>query len=143
MKYLTKFTTRVLLAVIMALSFTACDNDDDLEEIFTGKNWNLTFIQNGTERLVPQQEGYTLIFSNADFVFTTPNAITISGNWYADGESRSFGCNEIVTSGDIENDAVAKAALNILRNSAMYNGDANWIQIVEQPGNIYMQFYNR
>ncbi len=143
MKHFLKITAGVILALSLSLTFTACDNDDDLEEIFTGKTWNLTFIQNGVERIVPQEEGYSLIFNNASFLFTTPGAATITGNWYADGEARTFGCNEIITSGDIENDATAKAALNILKNSVMYNGDANWIQIVEEPGNIYMQFYNR
>lgn len=143
MKQFLRITAGFILAMTMSLTFTACDNDDDLEEIFTGKAWNLTFIQNGVERIVPQKEGYTLIFNNATFLFTTPAAATINGNWYADGEARTFGCNEIITSGDIENDAVADAVLKILKNSVMYNGDANWIQIVEQPGNIYMQFYNR
>ena len=143
MKHFIKITKALILLFSVAMLFSACNKDDDIEEIFTGKAWNLTFIQDGVKRIVPQEGNYILYFGATDFSFITPSGNTITGNWIADGNSRSFICDKIATNGNIDNDIVAKSAMSVLKNAIRYDGDANWIQIIEQPNNIYMQFYNR
>ena len=138
-----RITKTLLLALTLALSFTGCSNDDDLDEIFRNRNWNLTFVQNGTERVVPQENGYTLYFSETAFTFTTPAGATAEGNWYADGGSHTITFSDITASNAINDNPVAQAVITILQNAVMYSGDANWIQIIEEPGYRYMQFYNR
>ena len=32
---------------------------------------------------------------------------------------------------------------NMLQNAVSYNGDANYLQIIVQQGNAFMQFYNK
>ena len=143
MKRFIKITKTTVLLLTLMLTLSACNKDDDLEEIFIGKAWNLTFIQEGTKRIIPQNGGYILHFGNTELSFITPSGTTITGNWFANGASRTFLCNNITANGSIEDDAAAKAVLNILTNAIKYEGDANWIQIIEQPNNTYMQFYNR
>ena len=136
-------TKTLLLTFALALSFTGCSNDDDLDEIFRNRSWNLTYIQDGVERLVPQEKGYTLIFSETGFTFTTPSGATAEGNWWADGGSHTITFSDITASNAINGNALAQAVIAILQNAVMYSGDANWIQIIEEPGYRYMQFYNR
>lgn len=142
MKYFKEKATILMLAAIALFTLNACDNEDDIGEIFTGKIWTLTFIQTETERL-GSENAYTLQFSNATFTFTTPDKSTISGSWYADGKSREFVCSDVTISGNILADKVAQNALDIFRKAVQYEGDANYIKIIEKPGTVYMQFYNR
>lgn len=134
----------IALAVIVALSLTACDSDDDLQEIFTDHSWTLSFIKEGSGQPIESKgKDYVIVFKNNTFLLSTPGNATISGNWRADGGNRAFSCSNIRTSGNIENDNIANKMKNILQNSTSYAGDTNWLQIIVQKDNIYMQFYNK
>ena len=136
-----KSKTAIATTLLVLTLFTSCNKKDDLEEIFTDKEWKLAFIENETGRNSPEKQ-YTLKFEKASFTFSTPSQATISGNWYADGKSRDFGCSNIITTGRISGDEVAKEALNILRNAHTYEGDANYLKI-KSTNNNYMQFHNK
>lgn len=134
---------KIFFAIFVALSFVACNNEDDVQEIFIDRNWTLAFIQEGNEKSIPEKADYTLLFKSNTFVLTTPGDATISGNWHADGGSRTFRCNSIKTNGNISNDNIAKKMRNMLQNAVLYEGDANYLQIIVQPGNAFMQFHNK
>lgn len=139
-----KEITRILFILLATLSFTACNSDDDVDEIFIDRNWKLSFIQEGNEKSIPENGAeYVLLFKSYTFTLTTPTNATISGNWQADGGSRSFHCRNLKTNGNINNDDIAKKMRDILQNAILYAGDANWLQIIVQKGNAYMQFYNK
>ncbi len=140
MKQITK---ALLLSLTIALSFVACDKDDDIDEIFKGNTWNLTFIQNGADRFIPQESGYTLSFTETEFNFTTPAGVIISGIWYADGGQHNIKFSDITANKAVDIDSTPKTIMNILEKATMYSGDANWLQIIEEQGFTYMQFYNR
>lgn len=133
----------ILYILLVALFFTACNNDDNLQEIFIDRNWTLSFIQEGNEKTVPEMVEYTILFKNGTFTLTTPGSATITGNWQADGGTRRFTCSNINTKGNINNDNIAKKMRNMLQNAILYSGDANWLQIIVQQGNAFMQFYNK
>ncbi len=139
MEHIKKHITAAI-ALLAILILTACNNKDDIEEIFTEKTWKLAFIQDGAERIVREKE-YTLKFNKASFTFTDPQKATISGSWSADGGTRQFICNNITTSGNIQGDQVTQKAREILQKAKAYIGDAKSLQIIEEPGNKYMQFY--
>ncbi len=134
---------KLLFAIMAALSFVACNNEDDVQEIFIDRNWTLAFIQEGGEKNIPESAGYVLLFKSNTFTLTTPGNATISGNWHADGGSRTFRCNNIKTNGNIGNDNIAKKMRNMLQNAVLYEGDTNYLQIIVQPGNAFMQFHNK
>lgn len=133
---------KIVFIILAALPFVACNSDDDIDEIFIDRKWTLAFIKEGNTEY--QYSGdYVIIFKSNTFNLTTPGNATISGNWEADGGSRYFHCSNIKTTGDINNDNIAKKMREILQNAVSYDGDANWLQIVVQPGNVFMQFHNK
>lgn len=135
---------KTALIILAAISFASCNKEDDIQEIFIDRIWTLTFIQEGKEHFVPQNNtAYTMLFKGNTFTLTTPANATITGNWQADGDSRTFRCSNIRTNGNITNDDIAKRMRNMLQNAVSYNGDANYLQIIVQQGNAFMQFYNK
>lgn len=135
---------KTALIILAAITFASCNKEDDIQEIFIDRSWTLTFIQEGKEHFVPQNNAaYIILFKGSTFTLTTPANATISGNWQADGGSRTFRCSNIRTSGNITNDDIAKRMRNMLQNAVSYNGDANYLQIIVQQGNAFMQFYNK
>lgn len=135
---------KTALVILAAFTFASCNKEDDIQEIFIDRSWTLTFIQEGKEHFVPQNNAaYIISFKGNTFTLTTPANATISGNWQADGGSRTFRCSSIRTSGNITNDDIAKRMRNMLQNAVSYNGDANYLQIIVQQGNAFMQFYNK
>lgn len=138
-----KEITRIIFIVVAALSFCACSNEDDIDEIFTGRNWTLAFIQEGNDKSTPKNGDYTIVFNSSTFTLTTPAYATVTGNWQADGESRSFRCSNIKTTGNINSDNTANKMKQLLQNANSYAGDSNWLQIIVQTGNVFMQFHNK
>lgn len=135
---------KTALIILATISFASCNKEDDIQEIFIDRIWTLTFIQEGKEHFVPQNNtAYIMLFKGNTFTLTTPADATITGNWQADGDSRTFRCSNIRTSGNITNDDIAKRMRNMLQNAVSYNGDANYLQIIVQQGNAFMQFYNK
>lgn len=143
MRDLIKFAKNSFILFTLLLTLAACNNDDDVQEIFIDRNWTLSFIQEGNEKSVPENVNYVIIFKSGTFNLTTPSNATISGNWQADGGTRTFKCSNIKTDGNINNDNIAKKMRNMLQNAISYGGDANWLQIIVQHGNAYMQFHNK
>ncbi len=140
---MTKLLKNFILISALFAIFTGCNKEDDLQEIFTGRNWTLAYIQEGTEKIMPQEGNYAILFEDATFVLTTPNDVRISGKWQADGENRKFSCTQITTTGDITEDKIAQKMEVLLQSTISYEGDANWLQLITQPGNVFIQFHNR
>lgn len=138
-----KKITGIVFFLVAALSFCACSNEDDIGEIFTGHDWTLAFIQEGNDKSTPKDGDYTIVFNSSTFTLTTPANATITGNWQADGESRSFRCSNIRTTENINSDNTANKMKQLLQNATSYAGDANWLQIIVQTGNVFMQFHNK
>ncbi len=141
---IVKKTSRLLFALLFALSAGACSNDDDLKEIFIGHNWRLTFVQNGGERLPSDGKEYKILFSEGVFTFSTPTGATLSGNWQASssGDKRTFGCRNIKVTGNIASDNIATAIKDILENATTYEGTSHYLKIIHTR-NAFVQFYNR
>ena len=135
-----KSITFIILALTLALA--ACDNGDDLNEIFRNRNWTLSFFMEG-ENIYSVKGDYKITFYESVFTVTTPNKSSIEGYWEADNKSHAFRCRQVrVTSGTIAGDTTALKMKNILEKATSYAGDANTLQIIEMP-NKFMQFHNK
>lgn len=135
-----KSITFIILALTLALA--ACDNGDDLNEIFRNRNWTLSFFMEGSN-INSVKGDYKIIFYENVFTVTTPNKSSIEGYWEADNKSHAFRCRQVrVTSGTIAGDTTALKMKNILEKASGYSGDANSLQIIEMP-NKFMQFHNK
>ena len=132
--------------VIFALSFVilaACNNSDDVGEIFIGHDWKLTYIEHGDKRRWPSKvNAYGILFAENSFDATTPSGGKISGRWSANGNTREFRCTNIRTEGIGENDTIAKQMIQLVNEATSYDGDTHYLQIIKDK-NHYMQFYNR
>lgn len=135
--------TKGIIAFLVLTTIVACNNSDDISEIFIGHEWKLTYIEDGNMRRWPSQENaYSLTFGANSFNATTPNGGKITGRWSADGKTRSFRCTNIMTEGIGSNDTIAGLMKQILGEASSYNGDIHWLQIKTEK-NHFMQFYNR
>ena len=142
MRNIAKTAKRIIFALAL-VTIVACNNSDDINEIFIGHDWKLTYIEEGgIRRWSSQQKSYDLKFTANTFNATTPNGGKISGRWYADGRTREFRCNNISTEGIGANDTIAKQMIQIFKEATSYDGDIHYIQIIKEDNHL-MQFYNR
>lgn len=132
------------MLLTFALAMVACNTTDDIEAIFSGQTWYLTYIKNGDEKTTPKNgKIYSIDFNkNAQFEARVPGGGVIKGRWHADGSDKhSFNCTNVTYEGFISGDSIANNMLNILQNATSYNGDTNWLHIIKDK-NTEMQFYN-
>ena len=142
MKNYFKILGKTFILLTALLTATACDTDDDINAIFRGETWHLTYIKDGDTQRIPEKKIYSIDFKNDNFTETMPNGATINGKWNAKGnKSHSFTSSDIKTSGTINGDVIAEKMLYILSNARSYSGDTNWLQIIQDKNN-YMQLYN-
>ena len=142
MRNIVKTAKYAIFAVALAL-VAACNESDDISEIFIGHNWRLTYVEEGGIRRWPSQENsYSLMFGENSFNATTPNGGSISGRWSANGETRQFSCTNIRTEGISATDTIARQMVEMFRNARKYDGDIHYLQIIKEKNHL-MQFYNR
>lgn len=152
----------LLLLAILPL-MVGCNDEDDLQEIFTGKTWKLTFISrddqnkqydfwNGNEtalqasmKLLERSDTYTLFFEMGAINQSTGGSFsgkvvsaTVSGNWSADGKDNSFSFGQLRVSGT-ESDVLSKAFITALNNAFQYVGDSHNLYIYYKDGTNTMR----
>ena len=136
-------TAKTIIFVLTIAMLSACNNSDDVNEIFIGHNWKLTYIEEGGIRRWSSQENpYGLTFAANTFSATTPGGGKISGRWSADGKTREFRCTNIHTEGISASDTIARQMIQMFTEATSYDGDTHYLQIIKEKNNL-MQFYNR
>lgn len=137
MEHIAKTIKRTIFAVALIAGIAACTKDDDIEDIFVDRAWTLTYIQEGGSRKYTEGKRYSMLFADGAFTATTPSGNTITGEWQANGDTRSFTCYNVRANGNISKDTIAQKMYNILTNVKKYEGDTNWLRIKQQE-NVYM-----
>ena len=131
--------------------FSGCNDSDDLQGIFTGKTWKLTYINlkdkggwmNGFSEksikiLNENQESYTITFTGTEEDNRISNGAVkgriitadLTGTWSANGKNNEFHAS--VTNVN-ENDDLAKEFIKGLNNSSSYIGDDNGLFLYYNP----------
>lgn len=132
-----------ILAIAGWLTLQACDSEDNVKGIFIENDWKLSFLIYDAQRTSIAGKVYSLDFTEQTFTFTTPTGATITGQWKADGGTRSFQCNNVkVASGSIGGDTIVPKVKDILENAQRYEGNDIYLQI-HSADNNYMQFYSK
>lgn len=135
-----KRTIKQMLMLLAVTTIAACTKGDDINEIFTGHTWQLTYIDDGGIRRWPAyNDNYSLQFTQAGFNATTPGGGSISGHWQADGSTRAFRCTDVRSSGIANNDTIGRLMLKQLKEAESYNGDIHFLKIIKDK-NQQMQF---
>jgi hypothetical protein len=136
-------TIKRIAAILSLTAIAACNNSDDVSEIFIGHDWKLSFIQEaGTRRWPSQEHAYEITFTANTFNATTPTGGKISGRWSANGKTKEFRCSNIRYESIGANDTIANRMLQMFKDAASYGGDTHYLQIIKDR-NHFMQFYNR
>ena len=140
---------------------SACNNEDDVLGIFTGKTWRVTYnpiimeqaIFNGnttsitnTLNILNQGKNFTISFDGSEIngtiggTFTaTGTNVTFTGEWNADGKSRKMKLS-IRTPQNYanvrDNNILGNELLNCLRNITHYEGDSRNLYLYYEKGAI-------
>ena len=131
--------------------FSGCNDSDDLQGIFTGKTWKLTYINlkdkggwmNGFSEksikiLNENQESYTITFTGTEEDNRISNGAVkgriitadLTGTWSDNGKNNEFHAS--VTNVN-ENDDLAKEFIKGLNNASSYIGDDNGLFLYYKP----------
>ena len=136
------FLSKTFMLAAMLFLVVACDKNDDINAIFRERTWYVTFVKEGNTTEYSKGKLYSIEFKNT-LTATMPNGATIKGNWHADGGgSHSFYCRNLNKEGKITGDIVAEKVWDILNKAESYEGDTNWLQII-QDKETYIQLYNK
>lgn len=142
MKKISNKLLKPLLLFALILTMQACNNTDDINDIFCERTWYLTYIKEANTERFPKDKLYSINFQKDNFEARMPNGATIKGKWYADGgKDRTFSCTQIKKEGNFSDDIIAESIYNIISNAKSYDGDTNWLHI-KKDKNTYMQLYN-
>jgi hypothetical protein len=144
--------------------FVGCNQTDDLKGIFMGKTWKLTEIRydngevckdywvtasggfdqgafDGSYKQKAVRDCFTLILSGmendgkASGQYTgRATSVALSGNWSADGESRTFQTSS--QSMEIDRDVLGRAFANAIKNAEFYSGDYDNLTIYFKEGQV-------
>lgn len=131
--------------------FSGCNDSDDLQGIFTGKTWKLTYInlkdkggwmnsfsEKSIKILNENQESYTITFTGTEEDNRISNGAVkgriitadLTGTWSANGKNNEFHAS--VTNVN-ENDDLAKEFIKGLNNASSYIGDDNGLFLYYNP----------
>lgn len=166
MKRILTCICRVALLALLLPVVASCNDEDNVEEIFTDKTWKLTFIalegqtkqfdfwdgnetarKNSMEKL-GKEGNFKLTFEG-----TTDDSLikgsfsgqaistTVSGSWSANGKSNSLSIS--LSKNPSESDVLGRAFLNGLKNAFRYEGDVNNLYIYYKDGQTtkFMAFH--
>ena len=141
-----------LLLFIPVIS--GCNNSDDVQEIFTGKTWRMTFIAKDKEHrwypfpgvsegvinsYISGTRSFSITFtgSTSDNViagnFIGTGSVTMDGNWSANGETNAFSTSISKSSVKDSKDTLGKYIIAAIKKSTSYLGDEN---------NLYLYYKN-
>lgn len=150
---------RALLFVVSALLLAGCQRRDDIEEIFTGKEWHLAgFYQThdwdnsnmGSPitdyNSLADLSAYNVTFlTDGTAVVVLPKGCVLQGIWEADGVKRTFKISKwkVVDGSPDELTGYGKWMYDDIRKVAYYQGDSNYIRLFDDTRRYFMQFGDR
>lgn len=158
MKNIKRLLVAFLAAMTIMPLISACSDDDDLKEIFTGKKWKMSYIFNENNYKVPADlwegdssrrdasltsrdtEGnYTIVFTGAEISGSFHGAVSgrtvnsqFTGQWDANPRTHELNISELSWTGT-ETDIMAKSFKQGLENAFKFSGDSNNLYIYYHP----------
>lgn len=158
MKQFIQKIGRALVACILLLTVNACNNEDNVIGIFTGKTWKLSFIaaegsyeqfdfwggddaaRQASMTALSQTGTFVLSFEGSDLTESAGGSFNgrairgiIDGKWNANGKNNKLTLNDIKST-QSETDVLARAFVTGLQNAFKYEGDYNNLFIYYKEG---------
>lgn len=152
---------RPLLMALFLAGMAGCTQVDDIEYIFTGKEWHLAGFYQTTDWDNPNKgsvlNGYNshsdlaaynlLLLTDGTAIITLPQGCQLSAEWEADGneKKRTFTFSEWkVLSGNPEAlTGYGRQMYDQLQKVSFYQGDSNYIRLFNETKRYFMQFGDR
>ena len=148
---------RFTLITLCSLHLAGCNREDDLTEIFTGKEWHLvgfykTHDWDNPNAGVTLEDKYNsrgdlsayniTFFPDGMVAVTLPQGCKIQGHWEADGVRRTFSMHDWkVVSGDPRSlVGYGKLMYDNLLKVSYYQGDSYCIRLFDDSRRYFMQF---
>lgn len=138
-----------LCIVTLLTVAAACDSEDDIKSIFSGKTWyisggeiNGTPIQGDELKSIYAVNATYMIYFSADQSFSgvLVSGSSIAGTWNANGKNNAMTLS-FTKSDNVNGSSLSTNIFNVLKDASSYNGDENNIKIIEDKHN-YIRFTN-
>ena len=133
----------LLSMTFILLTFTACNREDDIEEIFTGKTWYMNGATINGLRLNSDVANfytnagagaYYITFSSSTFNGELSDGNTFAGTWSADGKNQTISLRFTTTpNADTTFDQQLRSILTSIRG---YSSGADFLQLKQDGSNI-------
>lgn len=146
-----------IFSILSVISLLCCScQSDDINEIFaSGQTWHWsgsydtsnwkdenkftpTLTQDEVSQINKNQEAYIIQFQNDGTVTGKGDAITIEGNWSANGDDNSF---SIKIKSDRSPTGLDQTFFDEISNAKFYRGDSKTIKLFNLNKDHYIQFY--
>ena len=137
-----KVMKTLLALTVMLLALTACNNEDDIDEIFVGKIWYMTgIVINGTTSSEETKNFYKdtdancyyITFSSGTFQGKLSSGVAFSGTWQANGKNQTITFN--LKEKPNPDALFDKQLINILSNVHSYSSGADFMHLSDNNQN--------
>lgn len=144
MRYLsTRLSSIVQTALAIAIAmFTlvGCNDEDDVEMIFAGKQWKITGATiNGVSLNSEVKELYAnpyyINFTQSTFSASLAEGSSMTGTWQAEGKNKTIRMN-IASNNSTDNTVLSRNIYSIIKDARYYSGDANVAKIHKDANNF-------
>lgn len=143
----------LLACMACLLSLGGCNDEDDVNEIFTGKTWKLTYI-GSTDDWTDLSTGvnlndyheekrpvraYTVIFYEGSVRITGGENTVWTGTWWADGENNTFHIDISEKQGE-GSTANERTFLQAVAEACYYRGSSVLLRLFDIERSGFVQF---
>ena len=145
---------KYFLYLLLALPLLwGCNNEDDVNEIFSSGTWNVGNFYNGGDwnkvndgaRVKYPDPKDTQALNYLTVTFLTDGTLqgrmnngTFTANWAANGKDRTISITQLKTTATPS--GKSKELIEALKNAAYYKGDSNYLKLAPQDKKSYVQF---
>lgn len=134
--------------LFLTLFLTACQNEDDVADIFVGRTWYIVGATiNGQQydgdelkELYAQADSYHLTFAVNTFNGILVAGSSLNGQWTADGKRHTLTL-QVQNANNVEASTVSRNIYHVLRNVTSYSGDVNNL-IIQQDSKNFIRLYH-
>ena len=145
---------KYFLYLLLALPLLwGCNNEDDVNEIFSSGTWNVGNFYNGGDwnkvndgaRVKYPDPKDTQALNYLTVTFLTDGTLhgrmnngTFTANWAVNGKDRTISITQLKTTATPS--GKSKELIEALKNAAYYKGDSNYLKLAPQDKKSYVQF---
>ena len=140
-----KFIPTAFCLGLVLLAYTACDREDDIDEIFVGKTWYMNGATISGNKLNSDvrnfytdagTNAYYITFSSQTFKGMLTNGDSFSGTWSANGKKQTIKMKTTQT--PTASTPFDKQIYYIITGATSYKSGADFLQLKKDGDNVLM-----